>query len=1223
MAKGTATGESLVVSQVRTGCKRELQFMLKSQSEICGGESLGRTRGSRNSNSDSRSVDFKKRTRLRGSRIKKMRLVKDEDVVMSDSVEEDDVKSDVVDVDEAKEVFSDSALVVESEKIESVVVMNEEDHSREQLGKSLPEVKDAEKESPSVIVREIVMACPADLSELARITSRSCHVKLKSGLVYEKPGRRLTRSMSKSESVKSEANGDDEDHINQESEAKCSEDAEGIKSEANVDDEDHINQERSEDSCVAEGRKPEANGDDEDHINQEREATCGEDNCVAEGSKSEANGDQDHINPEDAKCSEDSCVADGSKSEANGDVEDHINQERDATCSEDKCVAEGSRSEANGNQDQINQEREANSSEDSCVGVKSEANGDEGLINPEMDAKCSEDSCVAEGSKSEANSDQDHINPEKDARDSEESCVDNSTLVAYEREEELHEQISVDPSGTPQISGVDKKAVNDTVNTPLRRFTRSLVNQESDLENPSLENRIEAAGGAKVDVYANDVQMGDVQSPSIVTPNRRGRPRKYIRSFPSKLKELFDSRILDGLTVYYYLRGAKMGEAGAKGLKGVITGSGVLCFCGACKGTRVVSPAVYEQHASSTNKRPPEYILLESGCTLRDAMNAIKETPFDRLEERLRVVVGPDLKKSSLCFNCQGPLVEPCETKSLFLCNSCLERKELDIHTTPCKANSALKGSSNPSVVPKTILSKSISSPRQSSRREQPTKMSPEPDVVSGTIPSEPKSSSKSNSQGRLTRKDVRLHKLVFEDDILPDGTEVGYFLAGKKLLVGYKKGFGIHCTCCNKVVSPSSFEAHAGCASRRKPFHHIYTTNGVSLHELSVVLSMDQRFSVLENDDLCSICKDGGELLCCDTCPRSYHIVCAYLPSPPSERWSCKFCVNNIEREKFVESNPNAIAAGRVDGVDAIAEITKRSIRIVSSFESDLPSVCVLCRGHNFSRLGFNPRTVIICDQCEKEFHVGCLKEHNIADLKELPEDKWFCSLGCKTINTSLGDRIVLGEEKLSNNFLNFIRKKQKANEESCPDDNSTPDIRWRVLSGKLTSSDDTKLLAKALSILHERFDPICESGTRGDLIPAMVYGKKAKGHDFSGMYCTMLTVDEVIVSVGIFRIFGSELAELPLVATSRDCQGQGYFQCLFACFERLLGSLNVKHLVLPAADEAKSIWTDKFGFSKMTEEEVKEYRKDFSVMIFHGTSMLRKTVPAMSKPEEDNMEE
>jgi hypothetical protein len=54
------------------------------------------------------------------------------------------------------------------------------------------------------------------------------------------------------------------------------------------------------------------------------------------------------------------------------------------------------------------------------------------------------------------------------------------------------------------------------------------------------------------------------------------------------------------------------------------------------------------------------------------------------------------------------------------------------------------------------------------------------------------------------------------------------------------------------------------------------------------------------------------------------------------------------------------------------------------------------------------------------------------------------------------------------------------------------------------------------------------------------MVYGRQTKAQDFSGMYCTMLAVDEVIVSVGIFRVFGSELAELPLVATSKDCQGQ-----------------------------------------------------------------------------------
>ena len=49
-----------------------------------------------------------------------------------------------------------------------------------------------------------------------------------------------------------------------------------------------------------------------------------------------------------------------------------------------------------------------------------------------------------------------------------------------------------------------------------------------------------------------------------------------------------------------------------------------------------------------------------------------------------------------------------------------------------------------------------------------------------------------------------------------------------------------------------------------------------------------------------------------------------------------------------------------------------------------------------------------------------------------------------------------------------------------------------------------------------------------------------------------------------------------------------QGYFQILFSCIERLLAFLNVKNLVLPAAEEAVAIWTDKFGFKKMKPNQV-----------------------------------
>uniref|UniRef100_A0A670ZY13 Chromodomain-helicase-DNA-binding protein 4 n=1 Tax=Pseudonaja textilis TaxID=8673 RepID=A0A670ZY13_PSETE len=51
------------------------------------------------------------------------------------------------------------------------------------------------------------------------------------------------------------------------------------------------------------------------------------------------------------------------------------------------------------------------------------------------------------------------------------------------------------------------------------------------------------------------------------------------------------------------------------------------------------------------------------------------------------------------------------------------------------------------------------------------------------------------------------------------------------------------------------------------------------------------------EEDDhhmeFCRVCKDGGELLCCDACPSSYHIHCLNPPLPeiPNGEWLCPRC--------------------------------------------------------------------------------------------------------------------------------------------------------------------------------------------------------------------------------------------------------------------------------------------------------------------------------------------
>ncbi|KAA3458587.1 Zinc finger, PHD-type [Gossypium australe] len=733
---------------------------------------------------------------------------------------------------------------------------------------------------------------------------------------------------------------------------------------------------------------------------------------------------------------------------------------------------------------------------------------------------------------------------------------------------------------------------------PVRRFTRSLLKAtvETMKETAATDAIVVNVSEAKCD--GGDITVGSVDSPMT---QEASVSTKLVRNFPTELQDLLDSGILKGANVRYARSSKVTRAAGSNGLQGIIKGFGILCFCKACKGSNVISPTLYEIHARSSNKPAENYIYLENGNTLRDVMNACRESSSSMLENTLQMVIGSSMKKSRFCLNCRESITRAGSGKAMVLCNSCLGVKESQDGSTEVadgtKVADASDSSPKPNVVPKSPISASKCSLSQT------------------------------KSQGRVTRKDLRKHKLVFEEDGLPDGTELAYFVRGEKLLVGYKRGFGILCTCCNSEISPSQFEAHAGWASRRKPFQNIYTSNGVSLHELSISLSKNRKFSTYENDDLCSICLDGGNLLCCDTCPRAFHIVqmpvalmffywliaeCISLPRIPTGTWHCRYCQNTFQNEKFVQHNANALAAGRVAGIDPIEQITKRCIRIIRTPEAEVPSVCVLCRGHDFSKSGFGPRTVILCDQCEREYHVGCLRDHNIDDLKELPKGKWFCCTDCNRIHSALQKLVIRGEEQLPDSFLDVVKKKHV---ESSLGSKAKLDIKWRVLSGKMTSLDDTRVtLSKAVAIFHERFDPISDSGSsRGDLIPSMVYGRTVKGQDFGGMYCAILTVNQVVVSAGIFRVFGQEMAEIPLVATSTESQGQGYFQCLFSCIEKLLGFLKVKTLVLPAADEAESIWTKKFRFSKITQEELNEYRRDYQMMIFQGTSILQKPVPSV----------
>lgn len=71
---------------------------------------------------------------------------------------------------------------------------------------------------------------------------------------------------------------------------------------------------------------------------------------------------------------------------------------------------------------------------------------------------------------------------------------------------------------------------------------------------------------------------------------------------------------------------------------------------------QTVTPNQFELHAGSGNKRPPEYIYLGNGKTLRDVLNACNLASLDSLELAILISIGRSEAKPIFCRECKGIL---------------------------------------------------------------------------------------------------------------------------------------------------------------------------------------------------------------------------------------------------------------------------------------------------------------------------------------------------------------------------------------------------------------------------------------------------------------------------------------------------------------------------------------------------------------------------------------
>nr|XP_023678034.1 autoimmune regulator isoform X1 [Paramormyrops kingsleyae]XP_023678035.1 autoimmune regulator isoform X1 [Paramormyrops kingsleyae] len=137
----------------------------------------------------------------------------------------------------------------------------------------------------------------------------------------------------------------------------------------------------------------------------------------------------------------------------------------------------------------------------------------------------------------------------------------------------------------------------------------------------------------------------------------------------------------------------------------------------------------------------------------------------------------------------------------------------------------------------------------------------------------------------------------------------------------------------------------------------------------------------VLRNDDECAVCRDGGELICCDGCPRAFHLACLLPPlsSIPSGTWRCQRCLGeqpeDVKSHVPTQASPPPMTeatSGPTVDFSFFTTLSSASLSSVTTTKSCLaaePQVgagqqCAVCQ------LSGN---LTFCLQCLRGFHPHC----------------------------------------------------------------------------------------------------------------------------------------------------------------------------------------------------------------------------------------------------------
>lgn len=393
-------------------------------------------------------------------------------------------------------------------------------------------------------------------------------------------------------------------------------------------------------------------------------------------------------------------------------------------------------------------------------------------------------------------------------------------------------------------------------------------------------------------------------------------------------------------------------------------------------------------------------------------------------------------------------------------------------------------------------------------------------------------------------------------------------------MLEGWVSREGVLCECCNCVISLSEFETHAG-GTRRQPFQNIYLQSGKSLTQCQMeawdtqdesrkfgkhVVEIDEDD---QNDDTCGLCGDGGDLICCDKCPSTFHQDCLGLKSVPEGDWYCLNCTCGICKSVgYVSENPSSKSTA-----------------------------------------------VLFCEQCEHEYHKKCLHMRGIESGSSFARNSSFCGQACEKVSAGL-DCLLGVSNALEGGFSwSLLRRFDEEQQMSSTQGLSMPKM-----------ADCNAKLAVSHIVMDECFVPIIDPRTNIDMVSHVVFSCWSNFNrlNYKGFYTVVLEKDDEFISVASIRIYGRRLAEMPLIGTRHHFRRQGMCRRLVNAIEQMLASLQVEKLVLPAIPDLLPTWTKAFGFKPLEDSDKQEIR-NLNLMVFPGTDLLQKRLCKSEIPEDE----